>query len=598
MDIQRLILFMVFSMSLLFLWEAWQKEQRPPVAVVSTTATATAGDATAGQGSAGIPTPGQVLTAAQAPGVPVGVPVVSSNASTVPAVARDSANRADRIGSDDISGEKITIKTDLLLAEIDTAGGDLRHLALLAHPDREDKNKPFTLLQSDPNRKHIVQTGLIGEGLPNHNARFKADPQVIGKVQELQAGSDKIEIRLTATDTAGVKVAKVYTFHRGSYLIDVSFEVTNLATKQNGAAIQPFSYFQMLRDGQAPVGAMFMIPTYTGAAVFTEQDKYQKIEFSALEKGKATYPKNSDNGWIAMVQQYFIAAWLPQDKTPREYYAKQVSKDLYSVGVIAPLGTPGNGIAPGATARITMPLYTGPQDQAKLAALAPGLDLTVDYGWLTVIGAPLFWLLSWFHALVGNWGVSIILLTVVIKLMFFPLSAASYRSMANMRKVTPKLTRLREQFGDDRQKMHTAMMELYKTEKINPMGGCLPIVVQIPVFISLYWVLLASVELRYAPFMLWIQDLSSPDPYYVLPVIMGLTMIIQTRLNPTPPDPIQAKVMQIMPIAFSIFFFFFPAGLVLYWLVNNILSIAQQWHITRGVEAATAVAVAATHKKR
>jgi YidC/Oxa1 family membrane protein insertase len=333
-----------------------------------------------------------------------------------------------------------------------------------------------------------------------------------------------------------------------------------------------------------------MIPTYTGAALFTEQEKFKKIEFSALDKGNASYPKNADNGWIAMLQHYFLTAWLPKDKSAREYYAKRLGENEYTAGVIVPVGV----VEPGSTARITVPLYAGPEEQSKLASIAPGLDLTVDYGWLTVIGAPLFWLLSFYHSWTGNWGVAIILLTMSVKLAFFPLSAAGYRSMAKLRLVTPKLQRLREQHGNDRQRMHQAMMDFYKTEKINPMGGCLPIVVQIPVFISLYWVLLASVELRHAPFAAWIEDLSSPDPYFVLPVLMGISMFVQSKLSPPAADPIQAKVMQIMPFAFSVFFFFFPAGLVLYSLVNNVLSIAQQWQITRMIEGA---AVAAGKKK-
>jgi YidC/Oxa1 family membrane protein insertase len=335
-----------------------------------------------------------------------------------------------------------------------------------------------------------------------------------------------------------------------------------------------------------------MIPTYTGAAMYTQEEKFKKIEFSALDKDNASYPKNADNGWIAMLQHYFMTAWLPKDKQQREYYAKRLTENQYSAGVIVPVGF----IEPGKTASVTVPLYAGPEEQSKLASIAPGLDLTVDYGWLTVIAAPLFWLLSFFHSWIGNWGVAIILLTMSVKAAFFPLSAAGYRSMAKLRLVTPKLQRLREQHGNDRQRMHEAMMQFYKTEKINPMGGCLPIVVQIPVFISLYWVILSSVELRNASFALWIEDLSVPDPYYVLPVIMGISMFIQSKLSPPATDPIQQKVMQIMPFAFSVFFFFFPAGLVLYSLVNNILSIAQQWQITRMIES-TAATTALSKKK-
>jgi YidC/Oxa1 family membrane protein insertase len=337
------------------------------------------------------------------------------------------------------------------------------------------------------------------------------------------------------------------------------------------------AYFQLLRDGKAPAGDSAMVNTYTGAAIYTEQDKFQKIVFGDLDKGKATVPKPTDNGWIAMLQHYFVSALLPNEKAPREYYAKRLEENLYSVGVILPIPA----IAPNASSSVAVSLYAGPQEQDALKSIAPGLDLTVDYGWLTVVAAPLFWLLQFLHKWVANWGVAIILLTVLIKAVFFPLSAASYKSMAKMKLVTPRMTKLREQYGNDRARLNQAMMELYKTEKINPLGGCLPIVVQIPVFISLYWVLLASVELRHAPFYLWIHDLSAQDPYYVLPLLMMVSMVIQTKLNPVPPDPVQAKVMMIMPFAFGVMFFFFPAGLVLYWLVNNILSIAQQWQITR-----------------
>jgi len=557
MDTQRFVLFLIFATSLLFLWDAWQKEQYPAPQAPTTAVQGT--EKQAGADTVETPVPGDQL------------------ASSVPQRSPAAENGAPvRAAGKLESGDKIMVKTDMVLVEIDTAGGDIRRLELLHQPAKEDKSKPFALLESDPQQVYVAQSGLIGEGLPTHKTRFTAEPGTY----ELAAGQDEIQIRLSAPEADGVQVTKIYTFHRGSYLIDVSFEVTN----QRNAAIQPFSYFQMLRDGQPPASSFFMVPTYRGAALYTEEEKFKKIEFSALDKGNASYPKNADNGWIAMLQQYFLAAWLPKDKLPREYYAKRLGENEYTAGVIVPVGQ----IEPGSSATVTVPLYAGPEEQSKLASIAPGLDLVVDYGWLTVIGAPLFWLLSLFHSWTGNWGVAIILLTMSVKLAFFPLSAAGYRSMAKLRLVTPKLQRLREQHGNDRQRMHQAMMDFYKTEKINPMGGCLPILVQIPVFISLYWVLLSSVELRYASFALWIEDLSAPDPYYVLPVIMGISMFLQQRLSPPATDPIQAKVMQIMPLAFSVFFFFFPAGLVLYSLVNNVLSIAQQWQITRMIEGSAA----------
>jgi YidC/Oxa1 family membrane protein insertase len=569
MDTKKLVLFMIFSTSLLFLWDAWQREQHPPS--LGTPAAKVSANGPSARTQDETPVPGDGLVSAQ-PGKGV-----SSVNGTAPEA---------ETGGKLESGEKILVTTNMITAEIDTAGGDLRRVELLFHPERGDKNKPYALLQNQPERINVAQSGMIGEGLPSHKTRYTA----ASSTYNLAADQDKIAVRLLAPESNGVQVTKIYTFHRDSYIIQVSFEVVN----RGAAVIQPFSYFQILHDSPPPDSSLFMVPTYTGAAMYTQQEKFKKIEFSALDKNNASYPKNADNGWIAMLEHYFVTAWLPKDKTPREYYAKRQSENRYSAGVIVPAGL----IEPGQTAVVEVPLYVGPQEQSKLAALAPGLDLTVDYGWLTVIGAPLFWLLSVYHSLTGNWGVAIILLTLSVKLVFFPLSAAGYRSMAKMRVVTPKLQKLREQHGNDRQRMHQAMMEFYKAEKINPLGGCLPILVQIPVFISLFWVLLASVELRYAPFVLWIEDMSSPDPYYVMPIIMGVSMYIQSKLSPAPTDPIQAKVMQIMPFAFSIFFFFFPAGLVLYSLTNNILSIAQQWQITRMIERAAATTAVTTNKKK
>jgi YidC/Oxa1 family membrane protein insertase len=555
MQTKKLVLIIIFSTSLLFLWDAWQKELYPPTSQVMS---GTASDAS-NQRHDPLPVPGDELTsAAGESGIPSGIessyPSVTPNLFTL--------------------GEKIHIKTDMVVAEIDTAGGDIRQLGLIKHPSREDKNKPYELLLDKTARFHVAQSGLIGDGLPNHKTKYTVDS---GNYDyELESGQDKVVVRLLAPETDGIQVAKIFTFHRGSYVIDVKFEVVN----NSETAIIPFSYFQMLRDANDPTGASTMVHSYTGPAMYTEAEKFLKIKFSDLDKNKAEYPTNADNGWIAMLEHYFLTAWLPTQNTPREYYAKHLAPNQYTAGVIAPIGT----IEPGQVKNITMPFYAGPQEQNKLAELAPGLELTVDYGWLTVLAVPLFWLLSFYHSWTDNWGAAIILLTLTVKLIFFPLSAAGYRSMAKLRVVTPKLQRIREQYASDRQRMHQAMMEFYKEEKINPMGGCLPILVQIPVFIALFWTLMAAVELRYAPFALWITDMSVPDPYYVLPVIMGVSMWIQSKLSPTPADPMQAKVMQIMPIAFSIFFFFFPSGLVLYSLCNNILSITQQWQITRMYE--------------
>lgn len=561
MDNKKIVLLIIFSTSLLFLWDAWIKEQEkfnnPPAITQADSST----ESTQSRNDDNLPVPGSELTSSQANPDTNGIPASGGNEDSV----------TPRLLP---SGEQIRVVTDKVIAEIDTIGGDLRRLELLQQPSSEDKDTPYALLYSEAARTYIAQSGLVGEGLPNHKTTFRAESDI--RNYELSSGEDKIVIRLLAPEAQGVQVVKTYTFHRDSYVIDIGFEVEN----KGDATVRPFAYFQMLRDGNPPPAKTMMIPTFLGAAVYTEEGKYQKIPFSDLDKNKADYPANANNGWIAMLEHYFLTAWLPQQQTPREFFAKRQSDNLYSAGVIVPAGV----IAPGETAATTMPFYAGPEEQDNLEGLAPGLDLTVDYGWLTMIAKPLFRLLSFYHSWTGNWGVAIILLTMTVKLLFFPLSAAGYRSMAKLRLVTPKLKRIQDQYKGDRQRMHQAMMEFYREEKINPMGGCFPILVQIPVFIALYWTILAAVELRYAPLALWIDDLSSPDPFYMLPLLMGISMFVQTKLNPTPTDPLQAKIMQIMPVAFSAIFFFFPAGLVLYSLVNNILSIAQQWKITKMYE--------------
>ena len=390
-----------------------------------------------------------------------------------------------------------------------------------------------------------------------------------------------LELRLSAQGKDGLTVDKIFTLKRDSYQIDVTLEIHN----GGSAPVTPHAYFQLTHDGKQAAGGnsvaqTFGAQSYLGFAAYTDEKKFEKVTFSDLDKGKADHAKQAKDGWIAFVQHYFVAAWLPAAGQVRDYVVEKRADGVYAARVV--LSAP--AIAPGASAKLGAPLFAGPQEQSRLKAVAPGFDLVVDYGWLAIIAWPLFWLLENYHALTGNWGVAIILLTVTIKLVFFPLSAASYKSMAKMKLITPRLTKLREMYANDRAKLNQAMMELYKTEKINPLGGCFPILVQIPVFIALYWVLLAAIELRHAPFMLWIHDLSALDPYYVLPVLMAASMVVQTKLNPVPPDPVQAKVMMFMPYVFSIFFFFFPAGLVLYWLVNNLLSIGQQWQIQRMFE--------------
>ena len=535
MDTQRLILLVIFSFSLLMIWEAWEKEKRPK------------------------PAPG-------APAAQQGVPAVP----TKPAPdAKPSAAVPEATAP--AKGETVRVSTDLITAEVDALGATLKRVELLQHKDSDDQKKSLVLL--GPEHHYEAQSGLAGEGGPNHRTLWKVEP---GE-RTLAPGRDEVTLALSATGKDGVQVRKLYTFKRNSYVIDVALEVKNPGT----APLSVYSYFQLTHDGKPEtntntVAETFGAQSFTGFAVYTDERKFEKIHPSDLDKGKADHATQATNGWLAFVQHYFVSAWLPPQGLPRDYIAEKRPDGTYAARTMVPLQ-----VQPGATAAVKVPLYVGPQEQRRLDAAAPGLDLVVDYGFLAIIAWPLFWLLEKFHALSGNWGVAIILLTVLIKIVFFPLSAASYKSMAKMKLITPRLTKIREMYAHDRQKMNQAMMELYKTEKINPLGGCFPILVQIPVFIALYWVLLAAIELRHAPFMLWIKDLSALDPYYVLPILMTATMVLQTRMNPVPPDPVQARVMQIMPFVFSIFFFFFPAGLVLYWLVNNILSIAQQWQIQR-----------------
>ncbi|HSI38754.1 MAG TPA: membrane protein insertase YidC [Methylotenera sp.] len=538
MDTRRLILFVIFSMSILMLWDAWQRQHAPaePVPQASTAA------------STDHSVPSQNVDAASA--TKTELPVDGDY--KLPA------------------GQRIAVITDLYKADIETTGGDLRRLELLKHRAADSDKSNFVLLDDAAKpMTYVAQSGLIGADLPTHKAVFTSG----ATSYQMAEGQDTLEVRLSWASN-GVTVDKIYTFHRSHYVIDVTYEVKN----GSAAAITPAVYYQIVHDGESNQGSKLM-PTFTGGAYYSEATKFKKLKFTNMEKEPLKL--SSNDGWVGLLQHYFVSAWIPKDGLARDFYTKKLTENIFLIGTKSPLAT----IAPGASLTVPARLFSGPQAQKELKAAAPGLEYTVDYGWLTVVASPLFWLLSKIHGFVGNWGVAIILLTILIKAAFFKLSATSYRSMAQMRELAPRLQAMKEKFGDDRQKMQMAMMELYKKEKINPMGGCLPILIQIPVFIALYWVLLGSVELRHAPFFGWIKDLSAIDPYYILPILMGATMIIQTRLNPKPTDPIQAKVMTWMPVIFSVFFFFFPAGLVLYWLVNNILSITQQWYINKMIHA-------------
>ncbi|MCB1888595.1 MAG: membrane protein insertase YidC [Rhodocyclaceae bacterium] len=542
MDNRRLIPALVFFFALFMLYDAWIKHNAPPPAPAPAVAAAVSG------GAAQADAPTTSLS---------GAPAATPTADVIPSGA-----------------PSIRVETDLVVAEVSAEGGSLVHLELKDHKKTFEGQESLVLFDRAKPHVYVAQTGLIGEGMPNHKTRFTLPDGD----QALAAGQDELSLRLQAAEApAGITVSKILTFRRGSYEVDTRYEVLN----ESGEAISPFAYFQFTRDGEPAESVQAMgVSTFTGPAVYTDAEKYQKIHFEDIADGSAKFNRKASDGWIAMVQHYFVGAWLPAPGAEREFIARKVGNNLFSAGVILPLGN----IDSGQSGSLSVPMYAGPQEQDNLKEIAPGLDLVVDYGWLTVIASPVFWLLEWFHGLTGNWGWAIILVTLVIKALFFPLSAASYKSMAKMRTLGPRLQRMKEQYGDDKAKLQQEMMEMYRREKINPLGGCLPILVQIPVFIALYWVLLGSVEMRHAPWLGWIQDLSSKDPYFILPIIMGVSMLVQTKLNPTPPDPMQAKIMMAMPIVFTFMFLWFPSGLVLYWVVNNLLSIAQQWQITRMIE--------------
>jgi YidC/Oxa1 family membrane protein insertase len=545
MEQRRLIPLALFVLSLMMLWSSWNEYNRPAATTPSASAPFTASTPESRVVDDSVPTPGHT-------------PAPSAETPTPFATAR------------------INVETDVIRAEISAEGGNIVRLELVKHRSSENPENGYVILDNGVARVFEAQSGLLGANLPNHRTLFElpAGDQVLAE------GQDKLVLRLKAPVAGDVSVTKVMTFTRGSYLIDVAYEINNKSTDPLIAE----TYFQFQRDGKPVENSRGFFgggaQTFTGPAFYTDEGKFQKVSFGDIDDNKAKFTPSADNGWVAIIQHYFVSAWLPPQGTGREYRTKKMANGFYTAGaVLAPLT-----IEPGTTKQIEARLYVGPQDQNKLEEIAPGLKLVVDYGILTIIAAPLFWLLSKMYSLTGNWGWAIIFVTLIIKAIFFPLSAASYKSMAKMRVLAPRMQRLKELYGDDKAKMQQEMMNIYRTEKINPLGGCLPILVQIPVFIALYWVLLGSVEMRQAPWLGWIQDLSMRDPYFILPLIMGASMLVQFKLNPTPPDPMQAKIMMAMPIVFTFMFLWFPSGLVLYWVVNNLLSIAQQWQITRMIE--------------
>jgi YidC/Oxa1 family membrane protein insertase len=565
MDTQRLILVIALSFISLLLWDAWQLDHgaAEPAAQNETLGLQQA----LNQPQSATPP----LVAAQSGD---GTPNIA-----VPELAAQKNRSSEVELSSSRSGESIHVETDLLQVTLNTQGGDLRQVDLLKHgKDHDHRDQPFRLMSDQGRQYFISQSGIKGAAgtdaalYPSHQAIYTT----LQNRYILAAGENELRVPMVWSDPDGkIKVTKTYLFKRDSYVVDVEYRVENSSSSDWRGG----SYAQLVRNGEAPEAENAFIYTFTGGVAYTQEELYQKIEFDEMVTTPMT--RSTETGWVAMIQHYFLGAVVPQQGKKPTLYTYQPSQGLYAIGTILPAVT----VAAGEEGNLGIQLFVGPKDQDRMEALAPGLELTVDYGFLTFLAQPLFWILNQIQDFVGNWGFSIIILTLLIKLVFYKLSETSYRSMANMRKLTPRLTALKERYGDDRQKMNEAMMRIYREEKVNPMGGCLPILVQIPVFIALYWVLLESVEIRQAPFILWIDDLSAMDPYYILPLLMGGSMLIQQKLNPAPLDPIQQKVMMILPIIFTVFFAFFPAGLVLYWVVNNIISIAQQYYITRQLEA-------------
>jgi YidC/Oxa1 family membrane protein insertase len=553
-DMRRTLLWVVFTMSLVLLWDAWNKHNGQPTlfgAPIATSASAPA----SGAPPSGVPA-----------AVATGGSAVAPTVAAAPAVASSAS----------VPAEQVVIATDVMKVTLDSRGGTVAKLELLKFPDDEDHSKSVVLMDQSAARLYLAQTGysgLNGAALPNHHTVLAVQP---GE-RTLKDGASDLAVKFESPEVGGAKWVKTLTFHRGSYAVDVKDELSNLGS----AAIKPQIYLQLQRDGNPAPGGTAFSSTFTGPVVFTDAKKYQKLEFKDLAKrGPAEKTKleaTANDGWIGMVQHYFTSAWIVNGASERSFVTTKDGENLYSVAMVQPLGD----LAPGATTAHTATLYAGPQEERKLEALAPGLELVKDYGWLAPLSKPLFWVLEQLHAVLGNWGWAIVGLVVLLKIAFYWLNANAYKSMAKMKAINPRLMEMRERLKDKPQEMNAEMMRIYREEKVNPLGGCLPIVVQMPFFFALYWVLLSTVEMRGAPWIGWILDLSAKDPMYILPLLMTASSLVQVALGSKPPDPMQAKMMWIMPLAFSVMFFFFPSGLVLYWLTNNILSIAQQWVINK-----------------
>ena len=549
-DIRRSILWVVFGFSMVMLWDQWQVANGNPATFFPAPKPAVTASAPA---AAGATTPIAVPQAAGAtPGVTPGA--------TPPSGAAPATSKSERF----------TVTTDVVRLTFDTEGGSVVGSEFLQHAadavDGKQTSARFVLLEDTPQRFYVAQSGLIGGDFPNHTTVMTASAE-----RELKAGANELVVRFESPAKNGVKLVKTYTLQRGAYDVAVKHEIVNIGTEP----VSPRVYLQLVRDGSKLPGESAFYSTFTGPAVYTDEKKFQKVEFADIDKNKADYQKESRIGYVSMVQHYFASAWILPNGVQRELFVRKPENNRYAAGLI----TPPEALAPGATQAVTATFFAGPQEEKMLERVAPGLDLVKDYGWLTILAKPLYWLMDKLHGFLGNWGWSIMGLVLVIKIAFYWLQAKGYESMAKMKAINPRVMAMRERLKDNPQQMQQEMMKLYREEKDNPIGGCLPILVQVPVFIALYWVLLSSVEMRHAPWIGWIQDLSAKDPFYILPVVMTLTTMLQTALNPVPPDPLQAKLMWFMPLIFSVMFFVFPAGLVLYWITNNVLSIAQQWLI-------------------
>ena len=550
-DIRRTILWVIFGFSMVLLWDQWQVAN--------------------GQKATFFPGPVSQASAPAAAGKPAAdasIPSAATAQAVVPTAAPAAAVATPK--------ERFEVSTDVLKLTLDTEGGSLVRTELLKYPDAEDKSKNVVLLDDSKDRIYMAQSGVVsgstGGAFPTHKTVMTASG-----AHTLADGQNELVLTFTSPDVGGIKLVKTYTLHRGAYDIGVKHELINTSATAQSAQL----YLQLVRDGNKPPGGSSFYSTYTGPAVYTDAKKFQKIDFSDIKKNKADFEKSSSNGYVAMVQHYFASAWILPDGVQRN-----LSMDAVDIGATlgdccyrATMVAPLEPLAAGASKVIEAKLFVGPLEEKMLESLSPGMELLKDYGRLTILSKPLYWLLDKLHSFIQNWGWSIVALVLLLKIAFYWLNAKAYGSMAKMKAINPKIMEMRERLKDKPQQMQQEMMRIYREEKVNPMGGCFPIVIQIPVFIALYSVLLSTVEMRGAPWALWIHDLSAPDPFYILPLFMTLTTLLQTSLNPAPPDPMQAKMMWIMPLAFSVMFFFFPSGLVMYWITNNVLSIAQQWII-------------------